>query len=342
MLFPYICRLLLDFLLMQNIFLFTGTNLFALRQEKQRWMREFAAKHGVENLLSLDGSDISLQNILDAVSTAPFIAVSRLTVISGVPKFPKEDMRRLLDAVHPSCVLLFVDPAPDKRLGGLKELQVAATVKQFAPLAGRMLREWMVSFARACGSTLDPAAVEKLLMIVGSDQEMLAQELHKLALGSGPTITVAHVALLAVPSGEQEIWQLSSLLARRDLPEALRYARSLLRSGEDPFSLWNMLLWMVRCLAGVALCAAEGERNPARIASTAGVPFPTAKTFLPLAQTMPLPVLRELIAWAVTADRELKTGGYRATAESSQELLALIDALVVRCCRDTPAAVSAR
>lgn len=322
---------------MSTIFLLTGLNAFALRQEKERWVREFAAKHGAENLLSIDGQSISLQSILDEVSATPFIASHRLTVINGVPKLAKEDMRRLLDAVHPSCILLFVDPAPDKRLGGLKELMGSATLKEFAPLRGKLLHDWIASFARQCGSTLAPGAAEHLLRIVGEDQEMLAQELRKLALAAGPTITPQHVTLLAVPSGDQEIWELTSLLARGDLPAALGYVRILLRSGEDPFSLWNMLLWMVRCLAGVSLCVAEGERNPAKIASSAGVPFPTAKTFLPLAQKMPVSSLRTLVAWAVAADRALKTGGYRATAESAQELLALIDELIVRCCSSTVA-----
>ncbi|NOS68225.1 MAG: DNA polymerase III subunit delta [Candidatus Peribacteraceae bacterium] len=317
---------------MQNVFLFTGLNLFALRQEKRRWMQEFAAKHGTENLLSIDGQSISLQKILDEVSAAPFISTNRLTVINGVPKLAKEEMRGLIDAVHPSCILLFADPAPDKRLGGLKELMASATVKEFSPIRGKLLEDWIRSFVRECGSAIEPVAIQRLLMIAGEDQETLAQELRKLALGSGPTITAAHVTLLAVPSGDQEIWQLTSLLARSDLPAALSYARILLRSGEDPFSLWNMLLWMVRCLVGVTLCVSEGEKNPAKIASTAGVPFPTARTFLPLAQKIPLSALRELVAWSVAADRDLKTGGYRATAESSQELLALIDELLVRCC----------
>lgn len=317
---------------MHNIFLFTGLNQFALRREKLRWMREFAAKHGQENLLSLDGSDISLQTMLDVVSAAPFIASNRLIVIGGVPKFTKEDMRRLLDDVHPACVLLFADPAPDKRLGGLKELLAIATVKQFSQPTERQLQEWMSSFARECGSGIDAAAIRRLLVIVGSDQEMLSQELSKLALGAGPAITSAHVELLAVPSGDQEIWQLTWLISRGDLQPTLSYANILLRSGEDPYSLWNILLWMVRCLVGVALCVSEGERNPTKIALSANVNVSTVKILLPFAQKISTSDLRHLVDWAVIADRGLKTGDTRATAESSQELLALVDELIMRCC----------
>lgn len=317
---------------MHNIFLFTGLNQFALRREKLRWIQEFAIKHGQENLLSLDGSDVSLQTMLDGVSAAPFIASNRLIVIVGVPKLAKEDMRRVLEAVHPACVLLFADPAPDKRLGGLKELLAIATVKQFSPLTERQLREWVSSFARECGSCIDMPAIKRLLLIVGPEQDMLSQELRKLALGAGRAITAEHVELLAVPSGDQEIWQLMTLLSHGDLQSSLNYANILLRSGEDPYSLWKILLWMVRCLVGVSLCLSEGERNPAKIALSADVNVSTVKTLLPLAQKISTLALKGLVDWAVIADCEMKTGDIRATAESSQELLALVDELIMRCC----------
>lgn len=317
---------------MQNVFLFTGLNLFAIRQEKLRWTREFASKHGMENLLSIDRSDISLQKILDEVSSAPFIAARRLVVINGVPKFQKEDMRRLLDAVHPSCILLFVDPSPDKRLGGLKELLAVAEVKQFSQLTGKSLQEWMQCFARECGSSINQEAVDQLLRIVGNDQEMLAQELSKIALGAGPVITAAHVSLLAVPSGDQEILPLTSLLARGELTETLEYVRILIRSGQDPFHIWNMLLWVIRSFVGIKLCVSDNEISPAKIAPAVGVSPQMAKAFLPLAQKISMRALRDFVAWSVAADRDLKTGVIRATVESAQELVALIDELVVRFC----------
>ena len=317
---------------MPNIFLFTGDNAFTLRQEKKRWIDEFTTKHGAENALQIDGSEVSLRPLLDEVSASPFISGKRLVVIQGVPRLTKEEMQVLLQSVHPDCVLLFCDPAPDKRLGGLKHLLTVATVKEFAPVRGKALHEWMKRECQRLGSSLEPAATDLLLMTVGENQDMLAQEIAKLALSSGASITVEHVRLLAVPSGEQEVWHLTTLLSQNDLPGALQYAQSLLRSGEDPFSLWNVLLWLVRCLAAVAICSAEGQRNPAKVASSVSVPFPTARMLLPMTQRIDLPALRDLVAWAVAADRDLKTGGYKATGEATQELVALIDELIVRCC----------
>lgn len=316
---------------MTNVFLFTGENAFSLRTEKQRWVSEFTTKHGMENALQIDGTRLLLRPLLDEVSSTPFISGKRLVVINGVPRFTKEEMQVLFQSVHPDCILLFCDATPDKRLGGLKHLLTVATVKEFAPLRGKALVDWMRSECERNGSILEPLAADQLLLIVGENQDMLSQELRKLTLGR-PTITADHVRLLAVPSGDQEVWQLTTLLSRGDLSSALRYAQSLLKSGEDPYSLWNVLLWLTRCLGAVALCSAEGERNPAKVASMTSVPFPTARMLLPMAQNIPPAQLKSLIHWAVAADRDLKTGGYKATGEASQELVALIDQLIVRCC----------
>jgi DNA polymerase-3 subunit delta len=272
---------------------------------------------------------------MDEVSAAPFIATKRLVIVQGLPKWSKDDVKALIACVHPASVLVICDSKPDKRLAGYKELLATATVKEFAPLTGKLLSDWLQKESKQAGAPIAADASSLLLGIVGNDQEMLSQEIHKLAVTATEKITADHVQKLAVPSGEQEIWHLMNLLARGDLSLTLGYARSLLRSGEDPFSLWNMLLWMLRCLVSVTLCASEGERNPARIASSAGVPFPTAKTLLPLAEKIDRAQIRSILNWAVTADRALKTGGYRATAEAPQELIGLIESLLIRAVRLT-------
>lgn len=296
-------------------------------------MSEFVTKHGPENLICMDGAAMTFRGLLDEVGSAPFIASKRLVVVSSVPKFTREEVDLLGTAIHPDCIVLFCDPRPDKRLQGVKALLQVAVVKEFVTLGEAPLRAWLRDEARNAEIRLEPQAAETLIAVAGVQQDMLAQELQKLALyAGGNAVTEDHVTLLAVPSGEQEVWTVTQLLSRGDRAGALRYARSLLQHGEDAFSLWNVLLWYVRCLSAVALAVRDGHRNPAKIASVAGVPFPTARMLLTSAQEAPLHGVRALVDWAVVSDRELKTGGYRATGESPQELVALIDELILRCC----------
>lgn len=319
-------------LLMSQIFFFTGENTYALSQEKKRWAQEFRAKHGPENYIRLEPTGLTFRMFLDEIAAAPFIAEKRLIVVEGTPKFSKEESVLIPDHLHPSCVLLIVDPKPDKRLSATKELQKISTLKQFPVLDARRLASWMDQEAKNLGTTIEVDARSLLVDIVGEDQEMLSSELAKCSLAAfGRSITREDVEELAVPSGEREIFTLTNLIAAGKVEQALRYAQGLMERGETAQSLWGILLWMLECLTLVTAAVAEHERNPAKIASQMGVPFPSVRSLMPLASNVDLAALKRLVSETIAADIDLKTGGYRATAEAPEELVALIDRLVLGC-----------
>lgn len=315
---------------MSQLFLFTGANAYALHRERQKWTHEFQSRHGPENLLLLEAQGLTFCQLLDEVGAAPFIAAKRLVLVDGVPRFSKEEVAQLPTILHKDCILVFSDPAPDKRLAGLKELMKIATVKEFVPLRGKALTDWLQSEARALGADLSPPVAAELCAVVGNDQGMLAQELGKLSLYSGArAITREDIDAVCVPSGEQEVWYLLHLLSDGKVTDALAYVGRLLAQGDDPFSLWNLLLWMLKNFVLVAAALREGESNPARIAASCRVPFPSACVLLSSARNVPLARLRSFVGRVTETDIALKTGGYRATADAPQELIGLIDRFVL-------------
>lgn len=317
-----------------SLFFFIGPNAFALRQERMRWKAQFIAKHGEENVVSLEGRTLSFRSLLDEIAVGPFIADKRLVMIDGVPKFEKEQVESLPNQIHSQCILSVWDAAPDKRLSGVKALMKVATCKDFPSLSGKPLVDWVRFWATSHGKNIDAAAIMLLLEVVGDDQNALSMEIEKLcAYVSGDVITVDAVRQIAVPSGEREVWHLTNLIAAGKGADAVTYADALLLRGEDTFALWNILLWMLRSLVSVTAAVEGGERNPAGIASQAGVPFPTAKTLLPFASRLGRSECKKMLDFAVDADIALKTGGFRATADSMQELHALITAFILRCTR---------
>ncbi|MEK7218763.1 MAG: DNA polymerase III subunit delta, partial [Patescibacteria group bacterium] len=238
------------------LYYFTGGNAFAVRKEKRKWQKQFEEKHGTANLLVLQQQDVTFRALLDEVSVAPFIAEKRLLIIEGTPSFTKEEVEQLPGAIHPDCVVVIADAAPDKRLSAVKALLKAAHVKEFPPLQTKPILKWMAAYATALGCSFATGAAEELLSVAGEDQDALAQEMQKIALYTGKRpITKEDVAALAVPSGEREIWKLTNLLGEGKGEEALQYATAMITRGEDPFSLWNILLWMLRMLVTVTAAA---------------------------------------------------------------------------------------
>jgi DNA polymerase III subunit delta len=317
---------------MAQIFLLTGQNAWRIREERKYWKDQFSAKHGQDNLLTLHAGDVTFRSLLDEAGSAPFLSEKRLVVIDGIPRFTKEEVELLPSSIHPDSILVFCESSPDKRLGGTKALLALADVRDYPTAKGAALMDWLRGYASAAGCTLDADAARELVSVAGEDQETLAREMDKCAAyAKGRAISLKDVRLLAVPSGEQQVWKLTNLLSAGKIPEALHYARDMQARGEDAYSLWAVLLWMLRSVVSVHAAAADGERNPGSIASSAGVPFPTVQNVLPFASSLSQNALRGVVAWAAEADIDLKMGGYRSTADAPQELQALIDGLILRC-----------
>lgn len=316
---------------MSQIFLFTGENAYALREEKRMWISEFVKKHGEENFLPIAvGRSLTFRALLDAISVAPFIGARRLVLLDGLPSLSKEEVAFLPRHIHPQVILLIVEPKLDKRTAVAKQFLEIAEVKEFEPLKGRALLAWVQSFLATLGSSMEPAAVTLLLELIGESQDMLAEELRKLALATSVRPIVREdVEELAVPTFEGVIWKLTDLLCAGKRSEALLYAHRYVDRGGDPYGLWAVLLGMLKNLVAVHVAQREGSARASELASDLQVHVLALRSLLPYSSRVEARDLRVFLEDAVDADIGLKTGAYRATAEAPEELLALIDRFIL-------------
>jgi DNA polymerase III delta subunit len=311
---------------MSQIFLLTGENRHMVREERMRWVSHFREKHGDENLSILEAKQVRFNDLLDEIASAPFIAEKRLVLVDTVPKLEKEEVSQLTEHIHPDVVLVFVDPKPDRRLSSVKQLLKLAEIKEFKPLRGMALHSWMAEVVKPYDAQLTRVATDLILSMVGEDQEMLLHELTKLAtFASGREIVAEDVKALTLETSEQVWWRLTELIGSQNFMEAVTYCESLLHRGESPHALWNRLLWMMSSLVQIAAAYEDGKTSSAQIAKATDVKPGTIRTLLPLARSIDSQRLRASVSQFVTADKDLKTGGYRSTVDDTGELLALID-----------------
>ncbi len=309
----------------------TGENAYAIRAEKRRWIEEFSKKHGPDNIVRLDGKGLTVRDLLDEVGVMPFLSEKRLVIVDGVPKATKEEMQALETSIHPATVLLFVDPSPDKRLGGTKQLLAMAASKEFPAVKGPKLQQWIAGEAQRLGMALERGAAETLVERLGDDQGAIATELEKLSLAvAGRPLSAADVDLHTIPTDEGVVWTMTDLVSAGKKKEALAYAKRLLERGSDAYGLWAILLSMLKNVLLVRAAVDDRLSSPRDIAERTGVhPF-ALRSLQSYAASCPRAELERAVRWAVEADVRLKTGGYRATDESPQELHALIDRFLAR------------
>ena len=315
---------------MSAVFLLSGENLYALDQERKRWIDGFIEKHGMENLIRLDGKNTAAHTLMDECSAAPFIAQKRLVILSGIPKMEKGEIGTIREIQHPQTILLIIDPKPDKRLSSTKELLGFAEHTICSPLHGEALRDWLTSHVQSCGSQIDRPTASHLIHTVGEDQMLLATEIEKLAtFASHRSISTDDIDTLVVLSEEQAGWKLIDLLAAQKTEQAIAFAKELLTKGESPHAVWSRLVWVVSQLTLVVSAVEDGQTAPPAITKMTGVNFGTVRTVLPIAKRIEKKTLENIVSRFALIDKDLKTGRYKSTAEAPEELLSLIDQSIV-------------
>ena len=315
---------------MSQLHLLMGQNSYMLSQERLRWMRSFREKHGNENLAVFSGKGTTFRELRDEVTVAPFIAEKRLIVVEGVPKGKKGDIDSVVGNMHPGVVLMFVLEQDVQKRGKLtviqKELKTKAECTEFPLFVGQKLKQWITEFLTEQGTSASPKAYQTLIDMIGEDQYLLSQELQKIALFAyGRQIEEEDVRIMVACSAEREVWKLMDFLGDGRIDDAMKYVHSLLDRGFSPHALWSTFLWMTSLLVQVVAYVEDGETNPWNIARELHANGYGIKAILPSARKMDRKFLLKILDRALKADRELKTGGYKATNESPQELLALID-----------------
>lgn len=316
---------------MSQVYVFTGENTYRIRQERRRWIDEFAKKFGEDNCTIVDASDVTVRDLLDDVAVLPFFGEKRLVVVDGIPSATKEEVQALFAQIHPSVILVFVASKIDKRGGGAKEMLAKADVKEFPPLKGKQFTDWMALESKEHGLALSEKAKLSLLEFIGEDQDLMSGEIRKLALYSnGKTLSEDDIERTVIPMDEGIIWKISDLLCMGSKDKALLYAHRMINRGGDAYGLWAILLSVLRNLIAVSAATSAGKKTAKDIADASGVHIFAVRSMQEYAKRADAESLAAFLTWAARSDKALKTGEIRATEEAPQEIRALIDSFILR------------
>lgn len=292
-----------------------------------RWIGEFSKKYGIDNIVTFDGAKISFKDLRAESAMGAFLGGKRLLIVDQAVRVTKKELEAFEGVIHEDGIVLLVlksGATPPKDPPAFCEL------RHYRALNLSQLEQWGAQRAAQHGASFGPGAWKALLDDVGENQAILAMEIEKIALGAHDgVITVEHVHALAVPSPEAADWRIGDVLASGNHRNNLQAIRQLLDRGAEPYALWAMVLSSLKTFGAVGIGAAEGW-NADRIAEGFGLHPYGVRSVLRHASGKTMPAIAALVAYAAHADIALKTGGYRASDDAPIELLALLDALVLR------------
>ncbi|WP_224245052.1 DNA polymerase III subunit delta [Hyalangium gracile] len=197
--------------------------------------------------LDVDLAEVDLAFLKEA---AAFCRDERITAPEGDASALLELLQKGLPKGH-ALVLAATDVDAKSPLlkfakdqGHLVERKVAARHKDLD--LSEIATEFLAPFKKKLGR----GALEQLKERVGGNIRLLQSELEKLAVyvGDSATIEVADVALLVHHAREEEYFELSESLQKRDLKGALGYAEDAMGQGTHALQLLGAVASIVRGL----------------------------------------------------------------------------------------------
>jgi len=317
-----------------NLVMMYGDDALSLREELSRWQQAFAQKHGDMNMESLDGGRVSPADIKSAMIASPFLAEKRLLVVKDFQKQQKADakktLKELLEQLPDSTILVMAETSPpDKRSSLYKYLIKTATLKTFNKPEGPQLTQWINARVSKHGGNMDYSVANALAAIVGGNLYQLDNEIQKLSLfAEGQPITKEMIDQLVVGNLDQNIFEMTDKLARKDIAGTLKLFKELHAQGNEAPYLFAMVVRQFRLMLEMKARHDNGA-HPKSIASQMKVhPFVVSNT-LKFCRNFTEEQLKNSLNQLLEIDRRMKTGKLHfRTREEDQYLLAIETLLI--------------
>jgi DNA polymerase-3 subunit delta len=282
----------------------TGVNSFTLDQAAQQLITAFVDRYSDMGLERLDGEELTMDRIQEALTTIPFLAERKLVVTrrGGGLKAWTEQAEAILSQLPDTTDVLLIEPKLDKRLSYYKYLKAHTSFHDYPELDAGSLIRWLCQQAEANQGSLAPSVARILVDRVGLNQQRLNQELTKLLLFN-PTITRESVEELTEQAPQSTIFTLLEAAFNGDSARALKLYQEQRALKVEPLQLIAMLTWQLHI---IALIKAAGSRSPDAIAKEAKLSPYVVKKSMAIARSLRVAELKALLADLQAIDQKSK------------------------------------
>lgn len=236
-----------------SVFLFVGRDSYS----KEIAIKELSSSTLDNSSRSLDlkvfrGSHANAREILEHLSTIPFLAPQRLVVVKEFEKLPDEDRKRIVEyAKRPSkTACLVIDSKDESILDEFGQSRRHANVRVFGEPTGHDLAVWIKRFASSRGKKIDARAIESLKETGIQDLSRLSQELDKIAsfTGARDTICPSDVEELLGKNLVASAFDLTNAIEENRADKAMKIVSDLLTGGKKHYEIIGLLSWHVKRL----------------------------------------------------------------------------------------------
>lgn len=306
------------------IYLYYGENTQERDVAIKKVLQEFIAVNGDMAVDVIDTESADLATIIDSVTTVPFLSPKRLVVLRylSANKDAAAAVDMVLDRVADTTDVLFIEARLDARSVYAKTLKKRLTeVQSFDSVEGPMLQDWVMNSAKQLNGSINAASAQLLIDRVGSNQQLLHNELSKLVLVSAD-ITDETIKEMTHISPHSSVFAMLDSIMQGSVSEASRLYYEQRVQGMEPQAILGMIAWQLHILAMIVV---SKDQSVDSIATTTKLnPFVIRKNKA-IAKNISRVQMVHLLDAAIESDMRIKTGKSRPDQEVHVLLLTLAE-----------------
>jgi DNA polymerase-3 subunit delta len=332
------------------LYIFSGEDDFSIVQELNRIKNTLGdADMLATNTNTLDGKQVSVDELRAYCESAPFLSEKRLVIVYGLlekfavkaPTSRSRNTRKTdqqtaaheafgdcINKLPESTVLILIENDLKDNNPLLKIILNKATVKAFPLLKTVELRQWINKRIAEKNNTISPQALNLMVRLIGSNLWAMSGELDKLALyASGRQIEEKDVKMLVGYTQQTSVFNLVDAIMGFNTQEAENVLQQLLQKGASASYILAMIHRQLRLIVRTREMKKQGlKESDMRQKLGVASEYVVRKT-LEQGNRYSMDRIKQVYQQLLDADISIKTGKY------TEELA--LDILVVELCQRT-------
>lgn len=303
-----------------------GEERYMVRYYKNMLIQKLSQPDDEMNRTFFRDNSTEPSQIAEAAQVLPFFAEHRLLVVEDSGFFKtSSDMADYMDTFPETTYIVFVEREIDKRNRLFKWIGKNGCVTECVRQQEKMLKQWMAGYAKKAGKSISVKSVERLIERVGTDMEMLSNEMEKCIgyVGDRTAIEISDVDAISSGVTVSKLFDMIDAVALGEKDRALRLYDDLLANKESPMSILYMFSRHINILLQMKECGNLGL-SQSETAKKCGVPPFTVSKYARQAALFKRSKLLAMLETRLKYEEKFKSG--RLSDQLAVELF-LIQAL---------------
>ncbi len=252
-----------------NLYVFYGEEGYLKRHYLNQIKELCGGPFETFNTVVLDGEQVTVQALTDAVDSIPMGSEKKLVVVRDYKLMqPTGDLKEFLPELLASlpeyiCLIFYFDTLefkPDKRLNLWKTIETHGQVVEFAQSTAASLIPWVKRHFYEHGKLIETPECEYLLFLCGASMENLLTEISKIAAGTpGERIDKGDIDALGSRVLEATVFELTDSILEKQYSKGLLILRDLFDMKQEPVAILAAITKQMQRLYGAKLAASKGK-----------------------------------------------------------------------------------